>query len=253
MADKDQVQQDKLLTARLTDAARLCGFGRPCFVGFLDLHQQEIAESLMHKICPRGCKVLMDGGFPEAERRVVGFFAEEDEPVFPITGLKICYSSKFANLTHRDFLGALLSLGIKRETVGDIVVSEGEAVAAVLSEVAPFIQENLKTVGRAGVYIETAGDFCYNNKDNVDLVKVSVASNRIDAILAAVSRLSREKAVRLIAEGRVRLNHLTVTDKSYEVRGTELLSVTGLGRWRLDGFTGTSRKGRLFLSVKAFR
>lgn len=252
MADSNQQQQDKLLSARLTDAARLCGPGRPCFVGFLDLHQQATAEKLIHRICPPGCLAVFDGGFPNAERKVAGFFFEGEQQLFPFKGIKITYSGKFGLLNHRDFLGALLGLGIKRESVGDIATREGEAVVLVLDEIAPFIFDNLKMVGRAGVRLEMTDDFCYNKEDNVECFQVCVASDRIDAVLAAVTRQSREKAVRLLEEGRVRLNHETISEKSGGVKGTELLSVTGLGRWKLDGYTGSSKKGRLFLAVKAF-
>jgi RNA-binding protein YlmH len=126
-------------------------------------------------------------------------------------------------------------------------------MAAVLNEIAPFIAENLKKVGRAGVCIEISGDFCYNKSDNLESLSVNVASDRIDAVLAAVTRLSREKAVRLITEGKVRLNFLAVTDKSLTVKGDEKLSVAGYGRFQLCGYTGQSRKGRLYLAVNKYR
>lgn len=207
---------------------------------------------LMPRICHSGCLAVFDGGFPNAERKLAGFFFEGEEQTFPFKGIKITYSEKIGLLNHRDFLGALLGLGIRRESVGDIAVTEGEAIVLVLEDIVPFILDNLKMVGRAGVRLEMTDDFCYNKEDNVECFQVCVASDRIDAILAAVVHQSREKAVRLLEEGKVRIDHQTVTEKSCCVKGTELLSVTGMGRWKLDGYTGSSKKGRLFLAVKAF-
>ena len=125
-------ESDTLLRARIDDACHLCDVRScPCFVGFLDEHQQAVARAVLRE---KGVSdFLFFGGYAEAERTILGVFPSflpPDAAMFPVAAVRFRYRSA-ATLTHRDVLGALLGEGIRREKLGDILCSEGQAVVLV--------------------------------------------------------------------------------------------------------------------------
>ena len=146
--------EDALLRARVEDAVRLCEIRScPRFVGFLDERQQTVARAVLHHC--RGVPFLFWGGYEDAERTLLGLFPsfQEPEPAgFPLLALGFSYR-RDVGLTHRDFLGTLLSLGVKRETVGDIVCGPGLAVAYVQEELAAHFAASVEKVGGEGVKV----------------------------------------------------------------------------------------------------
>ena len=142
---------DVWLRARLDDAVQLSeAHSRPRFVGFLDERQRAMAQAQLK--AARGVNVSFYGGHDEAERTLCGIFPDFMEPepaLFPLTALAFRFRAE-AGLTHRDFLGSLLSCGVKRETVGDILCGDGLAVSFVDEDVAPFLCGQLTKVGGKG-------------------------------------------------------------------------------------------------------
>ena len=245
--------QDALLAARLRDAADLCE-RRSCprFVGFLDERQQAFARAVLGGDFVSG--VLFHGGYEEAERRMAGLFPsfmDPDPAVFPIVPLGFHYRTG-AGLTHRDFLGTLLSCGVRRERGGDSLCGDGVSVAFVGEEIAGFLQGQVERVRGEGVraVLPYTGELPLAR--NTREIRDTVASPRLDAVVKAMAGVSREEASRRIAAGFVSLNHRPCVSSSAPVREGDVLSIRGEGRFVIDQLGPPTRKGRIFLTGRKY-
>ncbi len=249
----DLSEEDALLRARIDDACQLCEWRScPRFVGFLDEHRQAVARAVLREKGEQN--VCFFGGYEGAERVFLGVFPSFLPPqtdIFPITAIGFFYR-KAATLTHRDFLGTLLSLGLKREKIGDIVCDEGQTVVFVCEELADFVAESVTKVGGEGVKAQLLFSGTLTVKRNFEEWQDTVASPRLDAVLKVALRTSREDAARKIAAGLVSLNHMPCLSVSQEVREHDVLSVRGGGRFAVDTLGPQTKKGRLFIKVKRF-
>ncbi|MCL2003455.1 MAG: YlmH/Sll1252 family protein [Oscillospiraceae bacterium] len=196
--------------------------------------------------------LTFDGGYEGAERaRAVFTNAEwgacERSGLF--AALKLEWRQQ-DTLGHRDILGALMALGIERDTVGDITVAEHSAALVCLPELGGYIAENLSKAGRVGISVTEMGlDGLSAGLEELTVKTDTVASLRLDAVLCAAFGLSRSKAAELIAAGRVNLNHTPCVQPAKELGEGALLSVRGLGRAKLLEVGGVSKKGRVFVSI----
>ncbi|MBO8128108.1 MAG: hypothetical protein H0Z39_02770 [Peptococcaceae bacterium] len=150
-----------------------------------------------------------------------------------------------SRLEHRDYLGALLGLGLRREKLGDcLVLDNGYAVIFVAAEVASFIEQHLDRVGRHTVVIKRLeGEFQHQPPPPREY-KASVASLRLDAIIAAAYHLPRTKAARLIEQGKVRVNWRVRTDPAMRLTEGDMISCRGYGRVWFLRHDGYSKKGK---------
>ncbi|AVQ95402.1 hypothetical protein DRA42_03590 [Ethanoligenens harbinense] len=242
---------DSLLFARADDALRAVGRYAARFVGFLD--EREQAAVLRHLSAKHAdASFLLWGGYADAERRMLGVFPQEEVPdgaAFPITAVQIIW--KGAELNHRDFLGALLSLGLKREKVGDLVVRSNDCVAFLENAVAAFVRSNLSRVGRIGVSCEPyEGDV--RREAHFAEIGGTVASERLDCVVAALTGCSRTQAEDGITAGRVALDFRTVTDRACRVPPGASLSIRGCGRFVVDELGPPTRKGRLRFAARKY-
>lgn len=194
----------------------------------------------------------LDGGYENAERaRAV--FLNPDRGICDrdalLVALKIEYRSQ-DSLGHRDILGALMALGIARDTVGDIAAETPPATLVCLPELCGYIADNLTKVGRVGIKVSriSLGELPVKT-ENVTIITDTVASLRLDVVLCAAFGLSRGKAAEKIAAGLVSLNHAPCLQPAKDVSEGDLLSVRGLGRARLTEIGGISKKGRLFVQI----
>lgn len=160
-------------------------------------------------------------------------------------------AEKFASpLTHRDFLGALLALGIERERVGDILIEGKESYVYLLSDTLPYVKENLLSVGRVAVKCEEANPFSCPFAPSFEERGYPVASLRLDALIAEVYHLSREQAKELIQAGNVRTTYSPSPKAQYEPKEGEHVSIFGKGKFIYLGNEGTSRKGKPIAKIK---
>lgn len=246
--------EDALLRARVEDAVRLCEIRScPRFVGFLDERQQTVARAVLHHC--RGVPFLFWGGYEDAERTLLGLFPsfQEPEPAgFPLLALGFSYR-RDVGLTHRDFLGTLLSLGVKRETIGDIVWGPGLAVAYVQEELAAHFAASVEKVGGEGVKVLFPYEGELPGGREFEERRDTVASPRLDAVLKVMIGSSREEAARRIAAGLVSVNHAPCLSASAAVKEGDRVSVRGEGRFLVDALGPPTRKGRLFITVKKYR
>jgi len=197
-------------------------------------------------------KLLFDGGYENAERVRAVFlnpeWGEYDRENL-LSALRIEYRLQ-DTLGHRDILGALMALGIERDTIGDIIGEENRAMLICLPEMGEFITENLTKAGRVGIKVSeiTLGELP-SREEELSVKTDTVASLRLDAVLSAAFGLSRAKSAEQIEAGRVSLDHIQCMQSSKELAEGALISVRGLGRAKLLEVGGVSRKGRIFVRI----
>jgi len=163
--------------------------------------------------------------------------------------LKVARHPQYA-LGHRDILGALMALGIERETIGDIVIHEDFAAFVCLPELGGYITENFTKAGRVGLVVSAIGlDELPAREEEFTIKTKTVASLRLDAVLSAAFGISRANSAELIINGRVSLNHQVCLRTDKEVTVDSMLSVRGLGRAKLMEINGVSRKSRTFIRI----
>ena len=239
--------EDKLLLARAYDAIDLSQRrGIPRFTGFLNEHESAYLKA---HISPRQ-DVCYYGGYPSAVRLMLGAGAGESD--FPITAIEMRYREEDA-LRHRDFLGALMAQGIARETVGDILTAPGRAVVFFADDIVPYILANVTKIGRVGVRLGYADTDDLPVPDTPGERVITLSSPRLDAFVAAVCSVSREKAAKLIKSELVTVDHVIHTGVSSLLREGAAVTVRGYGKFVLSAMLGVSRKGKLRASVQHYR
>jgi len=258
-----------LLEARLADlASRAWRNDILTNTGFLTLAEQAVLEDLIRgrftdrRLDP--APVVLWGGYEEAERKAAFFlpsyltrelFLESGDRDSRISCLRCRpLQAKFADdLTHRDFLGALMNLGIERETVGDILVDQdkNEAYLFVTGKMAAMVCDELTRVRHTTVEAVPAV-WSGQIRARFDEMAGFVSSERIDAVLAMVYRLSRTKAQALIEAEAVSVDGRLITGGGSAVKAGARVSVRGYGKFIYDGADGSSRKGKLHARVRVF-
>ncbi len=243
----------QLMQARLSELAQIAEKqDRTVFSRFLSLADQSVLMSLSSRlpVCFRTW-----GGHTDCERKMAVFLPYPDtETVFPIACLHIRPRSvRFAqDLSHRDFLGSLIGLGITRDVIGDLFVKNSEAFVFVAEEIAPFICRELSKVSRTDV----DASLCDSVPDSFlpcpVSMKINLASCRLDALVGAVYHLSRGNASALITQKRVFVNARCIENTSYAPKEGTIISVRGYGRFRFDTVTGATKKGRLQALVSVY-
>ena len=241
------------MLARTEDLFSLCEkYCTPRFSSFLDGGEIAVLED---NFITGGADTMLWGGFEGAERRILGVFPEWSEPEaaeFPITALYIKNNGS-RELSHRDFLGTLMSLGIDRSKTGDIVTDEGGAYIFLSSDIADYAAQNITKIASCGVSVRRAEpDEIKNVSKKMQSMELVCASLRLDALCAAAAGISRQAASRLISGGMVKLNHRPVTDGSKAVCEGDLLSLRGYGRFILSRCGAMTRKGRIHITVNKF-
>lgn len=240
-----------LFFAKLEDLHRLSQ-RRPCFLGFLDEAQSEEAEGFLFR---RKASFLLWGGYEEAQRKVAGVFPNYLEPSpehFPVAPLTFSYRGEDI-LTHRDFLGAFMALGLERTVVGDILLEPGRCVAFVKMEMADYLLQNIQKVGKVGVRGETG--FVGGLPSGFGFLDISgvVASERLDCLVAFLCRVSREKAAAMVSGGLVAVNHRECLSGAFRLNEGDLLSVRGKGRFLIDRLGPHTGKGRLSVQCRKYK
>lgn len=247
-------EEERLLASILDKAKRSARTGQAAATRFLTERERILAEALLKR---EGYSADSYGGCPSAERRLLYFRADwqEEAPAegseeSPVSVLRARYRPQAA-LSHRDFLGALMGLGITRDTVGDIWVKEGVCDFAVLRELVPFLLEELKSAGREAltlteIPLAEPGEIAYKE------IRDTVSSLRLDAVVGAAFSLSREKATQLIQSGRVAVDGLECLKSDRKLTEGCRLTVHGLGKAELTTVGGLSKKGRTVITCRRF-
>ena len=198
------------------------------------------------------------GGTAECERVIVRYGDPErigyEEP-FPISVLKIePLNSRFAEeLNHRDFLGALMHLGLERDVFGDILVREKAAYVFAAERLADYICGELTQVRHTMVKCSALEEVPADARPSLAEEKIIVSSLRLDNVIAKVCHLSRTRAKELFAAGSVQVGGRVCEKESFVPAAGDIISVRGYGKFRIEGEEGTTRKGSLLLRIGRYQ
>lgn len=256
------MNEDKFLTASIEDKMDQCEERyMVTSTSFLDLRQRSLAEKLLRNGCP--VKPVFWGGYSEAERTALIFMPEyvsvnmdagdifEESPEDnPLAVVRVKRSPKSRELNHRDYLGSLMGLGIKRECIGDILVRNDGADIIVLREICEFLLMNYGKAGNTYLDIEKV-DFEGLMVPEIKLKEKSdtVASMRLDNIISSAYGISRTSAVNFIKGGAVFVNSLQVEKIDYQVKEGDKLVLRGKGKAVVLEIGGKSRKDRIYVKT----
>ena len=237
-------RETSVLLARIDDAIRLSSVRNiPKFVGFLnDIEVSQVIEYVNNK-----ARYKLFGGYNGAERLMFCALPDwaEDAP-FPITRLTFKYR-KVDKLTHRDFLGNIMSLGITRESVGDILVVEGQTVVFIHNDVLNYVTTQITKVGGVGVDIDINSTDDFKCQDDSKEIRTTVASARLDAIVAHLVGVSREKANEQIRVGNVLVNQRICQNNSQKISENDQITIRRKGKYYIKNMSETTKKGRIIL------
>ncbi len=243
--------KNNLLISKLEDTFYLSlTRHKNCYLGFLNEAEIFFAEEYLKKSDYDFC---FWGGYENSQRKLLcalykDFLCED----VPVSAIEFSYR-KSDKLSHRDFLGTIMSLGIERDTVGDILIDEGRAVVFVKSEIKDYIITQIDKIGGVGVKISDADLKNLPVKKEFNEEFVTISSLRLDSIVAVFAKVSREKAQKLISQGLVMLNYSPCTSLSKKVRENDIISVRKYGKCVIKNLIGETKKGRLKLSVQFIR
>lgn len=225
------------------------------FTGFLN--EAEYADLLLLKNEIPANSFSAFGGYPSATRVMVRFgnpqelgYTEE----FPLTILKIePISKKFAEeLTHRDFLGALMNLGIQRTELGDILVSDKSACLICSRKMADYVSDNLTRIKRTVVSVCETRKLPTDVTPRRETVQVQISSERMDVFVAKVCKLSRKECAEHFAEKKVFLNGRLMENHSKQLANGDVISIRGFGKFHYCGIHKTTQKGNLIVSYEHY-
>ena len=272
--DFNEHKDDKILLASMHDRMLRCSRNYMItWSNFLDLRQRSMfSYSVSHKSAGKefhidsdpDVKVSFYGGYAEAERSIAiflppyiqadasDFFLSEPEEN-PLTLLRASLPKGSPRLSHRDYLGALMGTGIKREIVGDIIVYDGGADIIVLREMSNYIKINFTNAGRAGISLEELPiSELRISKVNRNTQRASVSSLRLDSIIAAAFKLSRTKSSEAIASGIVYVDDIQIEKPEKLLNPGCKLVLRGRGKAIFKSVEGTSAKGRTIITIENF-
>ncbi|MCF0229306.1 MAG: hypothetical protein HUJ76_06380 [Parasporobacterium sp.] len=226
------------------------------FSCFLDENEQSILSELDKELHYAG--VLVFGGFENAGRCIVRFGNEADMGYpgdFPITCIEIKpVNTKFGDtLTHRDYLGALMSLGIKRELLGDIITDGRTGWIFCMDHIADYIIENLTQIRHTNVTAARQKDIPENAGPKYEARDLTAASERADAVISKLFSLSRSRSIELFKAGKIFINSKTADNPAAVLKSGYVISVRGFGKFIYDGVTGITGKGNFRIKVRIFR
>ena len=207
----------------------------------------------VHEARQAGVEVAFDGGWADAERVQVCFYPGGDEPAFTAVWLDVRWPSKFVRCDHRDLLGSLMALGMDRSFFGDLIALEDHAYLLALPEIADRLPVEWQKAGSAPLTIRALEQPPEIEAPQGAMLRDTVPSLRLDAILASGMKLSRARAAELIREGAVAVDHSQEMRTDRALSEGQLLSVRGFGRIRLREVGDMTRKERLPILLEIFR
>lgn len=247
---------EKLLLAKVLDQADFSlDRWQTVFTDFLSPAEGGFITKVLDKI--HDLDYCVYGGTEECERNRIALFPLGEEfckEDFPIMAVRISFAGKFGQkLSHRDFLGAILGLGIDRSKVGDILLFDTYAICYADDEMASYICSHLEKVGKIGVKTETIEPkLVLLPEKKIQRRVASVASARADAVFGACFQISRGKAQQLIAAEKAFINWSVVKSPSDKVEEEDILSLRGYGRAKVVQWKGETKKGRLSVVLERY-
>lgn len=194
--------------------------------------------------------------YEESERKVFVIFPDfynEIKIDDYICGIRIENKSKYKSLIHKDYLGVIMSQGIERNKVGDIYVHEGYADVVIQNEITEYLLYNINKIGRNKIEIKKikTNEINYKEQDYI-LLNITVSSLRLDNIVKALTKKSRDYSVNKIKVGDIQVNWKEITKTSYNINVADMISIRHYGRYKVDQIIGITKSGRHKIRIKYY-
>lgn len=195
-------------------------------------------------------KSFTNGIFKDSDRRMLAFSSQGGPSIYPINLLKISNKSKFSNLHHKDYLGAIMALGIKREKLGDLIIQDEICYVPVCSDISSYIINNLTDIGNShcdvSEYPYTAQDLPERQFEEKIVISTSL---RLDGMVAAICNVSRNNSVGLISTGKILVNYFQCLKKDKIIKCNDTLTIRGYGKFVVKEIIGSTQKDRLKVEI----
>lgn len=254
-------QDDKILLAQILDKIEFSKQREKLeYTDFLDMYQVALVKSFMKKI--EFENYILFGGFENAERKILIIYPEkytmnmvEKNYSKIVKVIRITLNNEEKGIySHRNYLGGIVKLGMNREKVGDILVSDDGADILVKSETAEILKQELGTLTRfENSKIELIGLADLRKQEiKVEEINIIVPSLRLDNFVSDLAKTSRSKAVQIIDSERVFINGQNETKVSKQVKLGDVITIRGKGRFIVKEFSGTTRSGRTVVTVEKY-
>lgn len=260
MADREKILRyfkaggDEQLAAKLLDLAEGANKSRKYRVSeFLDPHAYNVAEIIAANF--DNVRLETDGGFMNAERVKAAFVSEDffGQPDYGISCFLAAWDKRYYDLSHRDVLGAFMGSGCKREALGDIVFVPDGAQFVVEKTLVNYLQGNLTQIGSAPVTLtEINKDDLLQKEEKVKVINATVADLRLDAVAAAGYGVSRSRMADEIKSLNVKVNWKEAKKAAQSVNVGDVISFRGRGRVEIEEIKGTTKKGRISVTLKRY-
>ena len=241
-------QEQRVLRLRQA-AQRAAKLDRPVPARFVAGEERALA---VHEARAAGVTASFDGGWPDAERVQVCFHPEDVPPEFTALWVEARWNARFSTVEHRDLLGSLMGMGMDRELFGDLIALEGCALVYTLPEMALRLPMEWTQAGRATLKVTVPDTPPVIEPPRGTLLRDTVASPRLDSLLASGMRTSRSRAAELIRQGSVMVDHRAEERVDRLLMPGQLISVRGFGRIRLTEVGQPTRRDRLPVTLEIF-
>lgn len=261
----NQTKELKLLESRFIELSRIA-YQREIitYSDFLNLNEQNILHTLPKEDLYTGYASF--GGYGLAERQMAAFIPDalyfrcgkktftDNETGYPFSVLSVtALNKKFSEeLSHRDYLGALLNLGIERSKLGDILITADEALVFAHNDMCDYISNELTRVRHTMVRVTKKESGGIDYRPDYEIIRGTVASVRLDTLLPLAFSSSRTRLSGLIEGAKVFVNGRLVTSNGYQVQEGDIISVRGMGKFRYEGADRRTRKKRIYVVIHKY-
>jgi RNA-binding protein YlmH len=254
-------QEDKICLSQVLDKIEFSKTREKIeYTDFLDMYQVSLVENFLRKINIKTYQLY--GGYEEAERKVLFVYPEKYDDkmleknydkILKIVRVTLPEEEK-GQYSHRNYLGGIVKLGLKREKVGDIIVQEQGADIITLEEFSGILKQELPSLTRfenSKINVEEIQNL-QKREVKVEQVKIIVPSLRLDNFVSDLARTSRSKAVQIMEQERVFVNGQNEKKASKQVKLGDIITIRGKGRFVIKEFDGTTRSGRTVVVVEKY-
>ncbi|WDV47595.1 YlmH/Sll1252 family protein [Clostridiaceae bacterium M8S5] len=222
---------------------------------FLDPYQRRLAISILNRFDE--ISYDEDGGYKDTERKAIIIYPSYLDKSYIedfVCAVKLNIKGNFENISHRDCLGALLSLGLKREKVGDIFILDSLIYVFLHKDVSCYVQYNMNKIKHTTVVPEliTREDVHIKQSNDFEISVINITSLRLDNVISSSFNLSRSESAKYIKGGYTKVNHQPIEQASHNIAEGDLLSVRKKGRVSVEAILGHTKKGRLRLKIKKY-
>lgn len=254
--------EEKLLISKMIDKIELTtNKNKIQNTDFLDIYQSHLLEKILKQ--EKVENYIINGGISDSERNIIVFFPDKllelvntnISKILPIKCVRIKLPKEMhGKYTHRDYLGGLIKLGIKREKIGDILVFEDGADILILEEISKFVITNITQLTRFSkseieiVSLEDVREKKINKKE----INLIVSSMRLDCIVSEIAKTSRGKAEEIINDARVFVNYENIMKSTKQIKEEDIITIRRIGKFKLEKIDGKTRNDRVKIIVSQY-